>query len=84
MCTVAISIPDEVLFDKGMTTSDVADLARQMTAVGLYARRNVSLGHCSHIARMPKADFIRLLGRFGVSIFHYDDEDEFDEELANA
>lgn len=84
MCTVAISIPDEVLFDKGMTTSDVADLARQMTAVGLYARRNVSLGYCSHIAHMPKADFIRLLGRFGVSIFHYDDEDEFDEELANA
>lgn len=55
-----------------------------MTAVGLYARRNVSLGYRSDIARMPKVDFVRLLGRFGVSIFHYDDEGEFDEELANA
>ena len=62
MCTVAISIPDEVLFDKSMTKGDVADLARQM-AVGLYARRNVSLGYCSDVARMPKADFIRLLGK---------------------
>ena len=84
MCTVAISIPDEVLFDKGMTPAETADFARQMTAVGLYARRNVSLGYCSSIACMPKADFIRLLGSFGISVFHYDNEAEFDEELANA
>lgn len=55
-----------------------------MTAVGLYARRNVSLGHCASIAGIAKADFMRFLGSFGVSVFHYDDAAEFDEELANA
>lgn len=84
MCTLAISIPDEVLFDVGMTAGDARDIACQMTAVGLYATRNVSLGRCADIAHMSKADFIRLLGRFGVSIFHFDDDAEFDEELANA
>lgn len=84
MCTVSISIPDEILFDKSMTADDATNLARQMTAVGLYARRNVSLGYCSDVAHMPKADFIKLLGRFGISVFHYDDDKEFDEELANA
>ena len=84
MCQVAVAIPDEVLFDKSMTLADAQDFARQMTAVGLYARRNVSLGYCSEIAGMAKADFMRLLGTFGISVFHYDDGAEFDEELANA
>ena len=84
MCEVTIYIPDEVLSGRGMTASDATELARQMTAVGLFAICGVSLGHCAEIAHMPKADFIRLLGRFGVSIFHYDDEAELDEELANA
>lgn len=84
MCQVAISIPDEVLFDKGMSVGDAQDFARRMTALGLYARRNVSLGYCASIAGMAKADFMRFLGSFGISVFHYDDEGEFDEELANA
>ena len=81
MCTVAVTIPDEVLLGGGITAGD---LARQMAAVGLYARRSVSPGRCSKIARTPEADFVGLLGRFGVSIFHFDGEAEFDGEPANA
>ena len=84
MCTVAVTIPDEVISGTRMTLEDAGGLARQMTAVGLYARRDVSLGRCAEVARMPKADFMRLLGSFGISVFHYDDEAEFDEELALA
>lgn len=51
MCAVAMSIPDDVLFDKCVTIGDATDLARQMMAVGLCARRNVSLGYCSDIGR---------------------------------
>jgi len=34
--------------------------------------------------RMSKEKFVRYLGDNKVSVFHYDDEDEFLEELNNA
>ena len=44
----------------------------------------MSLGRCADIAGMPKEDFVRFLGENGVSVFRFDDEAEFAEELANA
>ena len=42
-----------------------------------YTQSKVSLGYCAQIADMSKEEFIRYLGANGVSIFHYDDEQEF-------
>ena len=67
-----------------MTSSEAQDLARRMTALGLHKYGSVSLGHCCEIAGMHKSDFVRFLGQNGVSVFHFDSEEEFDEELANA
>lgn len=36
MCTVAVTIPDAVLYDTNMTVADAQSFARRMTAVGLY------------------------------------------------
>lgn len=83
MCSIAVAIPDAVLFDTRMTAEDAQSLARRMTALGLYKCGGVSLGYCSEIAGMHKTDFICFLGQNGVSIFHFDNEDEFAEELAN-
>lgn len=67
-----------------MTSSEAQNLARRMTALGLYKYGSVSLGHYCEIAGMHKSDFVRFLGQNGVSVFHFDSEEEFDEELANA
>jgi len=84
MCSVAVTIPDAVLFDTRMTSNEAQDLAKRMTALGLYKYSGVSLGYCCEIAGMHKSDFMQFLGQNGVSIFHFDSEDEFAEELANA
>ena len=84
MCQVAVSIPDEVMYDRGLSVAQAQDLARRMTALGLYATENVSLGYCSEIAGMHKEDFMRFLGTFGVSVFRYDDLSELEEDLANT
>ena len=84
MCQVAFSIPDDVMYDRGLSVAQAQDLARRMTALGLYATENVSLGYCSEIAGMHKEDFMRFLGTFGVSVFRYDDLSELEEDLANA
>ena len=84
MCTVAVPIPDSVLFDTRMTIDDAQKLAQRMTALGLYRFGGVSLGYCCEVANMPKDDFVRFLGENGVSIFHFDSDEEFAEELQNA
>lgn len=84
MCTVAVNIPEDVLFDMRMSEREAASFAQRMTALGLYEIGGVSLGYCADIAGMLKEDFVRFLGENGVSVFRFDDEAEFAEELANA
>lgn len=57
---------------------------KKYTALSYYVHQGVSLGYAAQIAGMDKGSFIRFLSENGVSIFHFDDEKEFLEELANA
>lgn len=52
--------------------------------MGYYVSQGVSIGYCAQIADMTKEDFIKFLGMNNISIFKYDDENEFLEELNNA
>ncbi|MBQ6325024.1 MAG: UPF0175 family protein, partial [Clostridia bacterium] len=47
-------------------------------------QNGVSIGYCAQIAGMTEEDFIKYLGENHVSIFHFDDEAEFLEEMKNA
>ena len=42
------------------------------------------MGYCAQIAEMDKEDFIHYLSSNGISIFHFDNEEEFIEEMNNA
>ena len=84
MCQIALEIPNEVLYDTRMSKQDAEAFARKAVALCYYVQNGVSLGYCAKIAGMSKVQFIRYLGENKVSIFHYDDEDEFVEELNNA
>jgi predicted HTH domain antitoxin len=55
-----------------------------MVAVDLYKNKKVSLGYCAEVAEMSKEEFVKCLGQNGVSIFGFDSDEEFMEELANA
>ena len=84
MCEVAFSIPNEVLYDTKMSKSDTIAFAKRAVALCYYTQNKVSLGYCAQIAEMTKGEFIRYLGENGVSVFQYDDEQEFIEEMNNA
>ncbi len=84
MCTIAINIPEEVLFDMHMSKEAASQFARRTVALGLYAQNGVSIGYCAQIAGMTEEDFIQYLSQNKQSIFHFDDESEFMEELSNA
>ena len=84
MCQVSVQIPEAVLYDTHMTTLQVNDYARKLIALDYYTRHHVSLGYCAEIAEMTVEDFIKFLGQNKISIFQFDDKEEFLDELKNA
>ena len=84
MCQVAIKIPDAVLYDTHMSAFEATNFAKKAIALDYYTRLHVSIGYCAQIAEMSEEDFIKYLSRNKISIFQFDDADEFKEELANA
>lgn len=84
MCQVAINIPNEVLFDTKMSQEEANRFARCAVALGYYTQNGVSIGYCAQIAGMSEEEFIKYLGRNQVSVFRFDNEEEFLEELRNA
>ena len=84
MCVVSINVPDEILLDLHENEEDFAAYTKCMLAVDLYKNRKVSLGYCADIAGMAKEDFVKYIGKNGISIFSFESEKEFLEELANA
>lgn len=84
MCNIAFEIPNEVLYDTRMDREEAIAFARKAVAVTYYVKNGVSLGYCAKIAGMDKEDFIRHLSDNNISIFSFDDEAEFYEELNNA
>lgn len=84
MCQIAIDIPNEVLFDTKMNKEEANRFARRAVALGYYTQSGVSIGYCAQIAGMTEEEFIKYLGKNNVSIFHFDNKEEFLEELGNA
>ena len=84
MCQIAFSVPDEVLFDTKMSREQANQFARRYVALGFYKQNGVSSGYCSQIAGMTEEEFIKYLGQNEISIFQFDDKEEFLEELEHA
>ena len=84
MCQIAFNIPNEILYDTRQSKDEAIQFIRRSAAVSYYVNRGVSLGYAAQIADMDKESFIKYLGENGISIFKFDDENEFLEEVNNA
>ena len=84
MCEFAVQIPDEVLYDTHMTESQSESLVKKIIAMHYYLHFHVSLGYCAQIANTTEEDFIKYLGENKVSIFQFENKEEFLDELKNA
>ena len=84
MCQLAVEIPEQVLYDTHMTETQSESLAKKIVAMHYYLHFHVSLGYCAQIANLTEEDFIKYLGENNISIFQFDDKEEFLDELKNA
>ena len=54
MCEIAVSIPEEVLFDTKMSREETGKFVRRAAALGYYTQSGVSIGYCAQIAGMAE------------------------------
>ena len=84
MCSITLDLPNEIMYDNHLTKNDATMMARKMLALGLYTQNNVSIGHCAKIAGLTEEEFIIFLGKYGISIFQFEDGDELLRDIENA
>jgi predicted HTH domain antitoxin len=79
MVHMTIDMPEEVL---AALRTDSADFARQLrlaAAVKWYELRRVTQERAAKIAGLSRADFLAVLGQYGVSPFQYTAEEALEE-----
>ena len=84
MLQISVDIPEAVLFETKMKLSDAEKFIRKIVAVEYFKSKGVSIGYCSEIAGMTEEDFLKYLGENKITIFKFDDEKEFLDEVKNA
>lgn len=84
MCMVALEVPEEILLDLHEDKYMFTEYVKHKIAIDLYKERKVSLGYCAELAGMSKEEFVQLLGKNDISIFSFDSDKEFLEEIENA
>ena len=73
-----IDIPDDLegtLKAFGYSTQRLSDEARSHLASALFSRKTLSLGQATRLAGMPLWDFIPFLGKQGITVSDYDEEE---------
>ncbi len=84
MCQLSVEIPEAVLYDTHMTKLQVEKMAKKVIAMHYYLHFHISLGYCAQIADTTEEDFIKYLGENNISIFQFEDKQEFIDEFENA
>ena len=81
---ITLEVPNEILLGTRGGVVEFETYAKKELALLLYRDKGISLGYCAQFADMTKEDFIMWLGKNGVSIFDFEDEEDFVRECANA
>ena len=75
---------DNIMIGRFYQEQGMAAYTQKVLAMDLYEKHHISLGHGAQLAGMAEEDFIYELGKAGISIFSFDSDEQFREELKNA
>lgn len=68
MATLTIEYPDEILVSLKETQDDFSEELKIAAAVKLYEMGKLSSGKAARLAGMDKISFLKILGKYRVSI----------------
>jgi len=78
-----IEYPDDVLLSLKEDEEEFLTELKVLAAVKFYELKKLSLGKAAELAGLDKVDFIKLLGKYRVSIFSLSEE-ELVKDIENA
>ena len=85
MAVVAqVRIPESITLSLREPAEKIGLEMKRALAVIYYSDRKLSLGQCCELADMSKAEFIKYLSKYKISIFNFDSEGELMEDIGNA
>ena len=84
MCNLSVQVPDAVVLSLNETVDGLESYLKKLMAADLFKKHLISLGYGAEIAGLSEEEFIYELGKAGISVFHFENDAEFDEELKNA
>ena len=79
-----VEIPKSITLSLREPAEKIALEMKRALAIVYYRDRKLSLGQCCELADMSKAEFIKYLSKYKISIFNFDSDNELMEDTVNA
>ena len=73
---IEIPMPKEILTLLNRTAYEMVEESKTTLAIDFYKTGKLPMGKCAEIIGTTKEEFIRMLGRRGISFNNWDDDDE--------
>ena len=80
---ISVQFPDYLANSMRMNEAEFEKEVKLISLIKLYEMGQVSSGMAAKVLKIPRVEFLLLLGKYGVSIFGYSAE-ELESDIRNA
>ena len=76
LMTLNISIPDSVVLSTRQSAAQFEAEAKMAIAIKFYRDEKLSLGQSAELAGLTEFEFLKLLSKYGISVFRFEEDEE--------
>lgn len=81
---IAVTYPESLAYSLKLAGKEFENEMKTISLIKLYELGKISSGTAAKILNIHRVDFIEIIGKYKVSVFNYNDENDLEEDVANA